>query len=176
MFRRPGGPTYEAIVDEVAVRRLCAPPDVVKKQLYHLATTVNGDPKITLRVLPVDARIQDFSLPRCTFSIYAYPDAGRSGRRCHRHCHRRPDSHRARRSRNHTNICTHGCAMRHFLPQIASICSPRPQPTSQITRSKEMPVMSDGKYAGWRKSSYSGTGNCVEVRFRAAQASDSDGR
>ena len=79
MFRRPGGPTYEAIIDEVAVRRLAAPPDVVKKQIYHLATMVNGDPRITLRVLPVDARIQNFSLPRCTFSIYAYPDTGDPG-------------------------------------------------------------------------------------------------
>ena len=48
MLRRPGGPTYEVIIDEVAVRRLAAPPEVVKKQLYHLATTVNGDPKATL--------------------------------------------------------------------------------------------------------------------------------
>ena len=65
---------YEAIVDEVAVRRLCAPPEVVKKQLYHLATTVNGNPRITLRVLPVDARIGGYAVPRCTFSIYTYED------------------------------------------------------------------------------------------------------
>ena len=76
MLRRPGGPTLEVIVDEVAVRRLAAPADVVKKQLYHLATAVNGDPKVTLRVLPVDARIEDFTVPRCTFSIYTYPDPG----------------------------------------------------------------------------------------------------
>jgi transcriptional regulator with XRE-family HTH domain len=76
MLRRPGGPTLEVIVDEVAVRRLAAPADVVKKQLYHLATTMNSDPKVTLRVLPVDARIEDFTVPRCTFSIYTYPDPG----------------------------------------------------------------------------------------------------
>jgi transcriptional regulator with XRE-family HTH domain len=74
MFRRPGGPTYEAIIDEVAIRRLCAPPEVVKKQLYHLATTVNSNPKLTLRVLPVDARIGGYAVPRCTFSIYTYED------------------------------------------------------------------------------------------------------
>jgi transcriptional regulator with XRE-family HTH domain len=79
MFRRPGGPSYEVIVDEVVIRRLAAPPDVVKQQLYHLATMVNGDPAITLRVLPVEARIQDFSLPRCAFSLYSYPDAGDPG-------------------------------------------------------------------------------------------------
>jgi len=76
MLRRPGGPTYEVIVDEVAVSRLTAPPEVVKKQLYHLATTVNSDPKATLRILPVRAIVEDFTVPRCTFSIYTYPDPG----------------------------------------------------------------------------------------------------
>jgi len=76
MLRRPGGPTYEVIVDEVAVSRLAAPPEVIKKQLYHLATTVNADPKVTLRVLPVHARIESYAVPRCTFSLYTYPDPG----------------------------------------------------------------------------------------------------
>ena len=76
MLRRPGGPSYEVIVDEIAIRRLAAPPAVVKQQLYHLATTVNGDPNIAVRVLPVSARIASYSVPRCTFSIYTYPDPG----------------------------------------------------------------------------------------------------
>ncbi|HUY47718.1 MAG TPA: helix-turn-helix transcriptional regulator [Streptosporangiaceae bacterium] len=76
MLRRPGAPTYEVIIDEVAIRRLAAPPDVVKKQLYHLATTVNGARTITLRVLPADARVAGYTVPRCTFSIYTYPDPG----------------------------------------------------------------------------------------------------
>jgi transcriptional regulator with XRE-family HTH domain len=76
MLRRPGGPTYEVILDEVAISRLAAPPSVVKKQLYHLSTAVNGDPKVTLRVLPVHARVESYAVPRCTFSIYTYPDPG----------------------------------------------------------------------------------------------------
>ncbi len=76
MLRRPGGPTLEVIMDEVAVYRAAAPADVVKKQLYHLATVVNAEPKITLRVLPVQARIKDYTVPRCTFTIYTYPDPG----------------------------------------------------------------------------------------------------
>ncbi len=76
MLRRPGGPTYEVIIDEVAVRRLAAPPEIVKKQLYHLTTTVNGDPKIALRVLPVEAQVASYTVPRCTFSIYTYADPG----------------------------------------------------------------------------------------------------
>jgi transcriptional regulator with XRE-family HTH domain len=76
MLRRPGAPSYEVIIDEVAIRRLAAPPDVVKKQLYHLATTCNGRPGVALRVLPVNARVNTFTVPRCAFSIYTYPDPG----------------------------------------------------------------------------------------------------
>jgi hypothetical protein len=76
MLRRPGGPTLEVIVDEVAIRRLTAPPEIVKKQLYHLASAVNGDQNVTVRVLPVDARIERFTVPRCTFWIFTYPDPG----------------------------------------------------------------------------------------------------
>ena len=76
MLRRPSGPTYEVIVDEVAVRRLAAPPEVVRQQPHHLATTVNSHPKASLRVLPVHAVVEDFTVPRCTFSIYTYPDPG----------------------------------------------------------------------------------------------------
>ena len=77
MLRRPGAPTYEVILDELAVRRLTAPPDIFKKQLYHLTTLCNnGEPTVTLRVLPVDARIAGFSVPRSAFSMYTYPDPG----------------------------------------------------------------------------------------------------
>ncbi|MEO3861651.1 helix-turn-helix transcriptional regulator [Acrocarpospora macrocephala] len=76
MLRRPGGPSYEVIIDEVAVRRRAAPLEVVQQQLYHLAATVNGDPKITLRVLPIDAVIDGYSLPRSAFSIYTFADPG----------------------------------------------------------------------------------------------------
>ncbi|GAA1011266.1 transcriptional regulator [Acrocarpospora pleiomorpha] len=76
MLRRPGGPSYEVIIDEVAVRRRAAPLEVVQQQLYHLAATVNGDPKITLRVLPIDAIIDGYSLPRSAFSIYTFADPG----------------------------------------------------------------------------------------------------
>jgi transcriptional regulator with XRE-family HTH domain len=75
MLRRPGGPTYEVIIDELAVRRGAAPREVVKAQLYHIAATVNGNPKITARVLPVQAEIENFNVPRSAFSVYTFPDA-----------------------------------------------------------------------------------------------------
>jgi Domain of unknown function (DUF5753) len=76
MLRRPGAPGYEVMIDEMAIRRLAAPPEMVKKQLYHLATACNRKPTITVRVLPVDARVDNFTVPRCTFSPYTYPDPG----------------------------------------------------------------------------------------------------
>ncbi len=64
MLRRPGAPGYEVIIDELAVRRLAAPPGVVKKQLLHLAAAGNGRPAVGLRVLPIDARIAGYAVTR----------------------------------------------------------------------------------------------------------------
>ena len=74
MFRRPGGPTYEVIIDELAIRRLTAPPAIIKKSLYHMATLVNDNRKITLRILPLDARIEGYAVPRASFHIYTFAD------------------------------------------------------------------------------------------------------
>jgi transcriptional regulator with XRE-family HTH domain len=76
MLRRPGGPTYEVILDELAIRRASAPPAILKKQLQHIAETVENTPKITLRVLPVSAGIEGYSVPRSAFSVYTFTDPG----------------------------------------------------------------------------------------------------
>ena len=76
MLRRPGGPTYEVIIDELAIRRSSAPPEILKAQLYHIAATVNGNPRITARVLPVEVAIDGYSVPRSAFSIYTFKDPG----------------------------------------------------------------------------------------------------
>jgi transcriptional regulator with XRE-family HTH domain len=76
-LRRPGGPSYEAIVDENAIYRLAAPPTVMQQQLRHLVDVINGGQRgVMLRVLPTRARIRGFAVPRGTFSIYTYPDPG----------------------------------------------------------------------------------------------------
>lgn len=74
MLRRPDGPSYSVILDEMAVRRPTVPPEVAKAQLYHLSARANGDPAINLQVLPVDAQIEGYSVPRSAFSIYTFPD------------------------------------------------------------------------------------------------------
>jgi hypothetical protein len=62
------------IIDEVAIRRAAAPDEVLKAQLYHVAARVNGDPKTSVRILPVNATIDGFSVPRSAFSIYTFTD------------------------------------------------------------------------------------------------------
>jgi transcriptional regulator with XRE-family HTH domain len=75
MLSRPGGPTYEVIVDEVVLRRRLAPPAVLRAQLRHLVDKAAED-KIVLRVLPLDADIEGYAFVPSTFSIYRYPDPG----------------------------------------------------------------------------------------------------
>jgi transcriptional regulator with XRE-family HTH domain len=76
MLGRPGGPSYDVIIDELAIRRRAAPADIVKAQLYHITARVNADPQTAVRVLPVGADIDDYSVPRSAFSIYTFPDPG----------------------------------------------------------------------------------------------------
>ena len=74
-LRRPGGPVVEMIVDEGAIMRLAVPAGLTKQQIRHLVDVVKGSQSnVTLRVLPTQARIRDFAVPRCTFFMYTYPD------------------------------------------------------------------------------------------------------
>ena len=79
MLARPDGPRYEAVIDEVAVRRSAAPPEVMRGQLLHLAELAEGADRTMVRVLPQRAELRDFWLPRSPFSLYRFrggdPDA-----------------------------------------------------------------------------------------------------
>lgn len=74
MLRRPDGPQYEAVIDEAAIRRPAAPPDVMHAQLLHLVDVAARDDRVTILVLPLRAQIEDYWLPRSPFSIYDYAD------------------------------------------------------------------------------------------------------
>jgi transcriptional regulator with XRE-family HTH domain len=76
VLRRPDGPTYEAILDEVVFRRAAAAPDVMRAQLKHLVHLAAEDGRIAVRVLPLSAFIPDYWLPRSPFSVYSYRDPG----------------------------------------------------------------------------------------------------
>jgi len=76
LLERPGGPVYEVIIDELAVRRFAAPPPVVAAQLRHLVDVGENRKKVTIRVLPLAATILGHSVPRSAFFTYSYPDPG----------------------------------------------------------------------------------------------------
>jgi transcriptional regulator with XRE-family HTH domain len=73
---RPGGITYEVVIDELAVRRPAAPPEVVRAQLDHLIEVGFHRKAVTIRVLPLDARIERYAIPRSPFFTYRYADPG----------------------------------------------------------------------------------------------------
>lgn len=75
MMRRPGGPNYEVIIDELAVRRFAASPATVRAQLKHLVEIGARQSRTSIKVLPLGARIFGHAVPRSAFSIYRYADA-----------------------------------------------------------------------------------------------------
>ncbi|MEV5711570.1 DUF5753 domain-containing protein [Actinoallomurus sp. NPDC052274] len=72
---RPGGPAYEIILDEVVIRRIGVPPDVLIAQLRHLADAARVEPNITVRLLPINARITGGLLPKSPFTLFTFADA-----------------------------------------------------------------------------------------------------
>ncbi|MEU8345544.1 helix-turn-helix domain-containing protein [Actinomadura meyerae] len=71
---RPDGPVYEVVVDEVVIRRLTVPDDIMRAQLCHVIKMLETEPQLTLRILPVNARLVGTLLPRSTFTLYTFPD------------------------------------------------------------------------------------------------------
>ncbi|SBT40969.1 DNA-binding transcriptional regulator, XRE-family HTH domain [Micromonospora narathiwatensis] len=69
-----GGPRYEAVIDEIAIRRCAADPVVVADQLRHVLAVCANHPSVSVQVLPVDASIRGHSAPRSAYSIYRYRD------------------------------------------------------------------------------------------------------
>nr|MDT0660660.1 helix-turn-helix transcriptional regulator [Micromonospora sp. DSM 115978] len=65
------GLTYEAVVEELAIRRLVVPAEVMCNQLTHLLDLISHT-AISVRVLPVDAQLDVARVPRSPFSIYTY--------------------------------------------------------------------------------------------------------
>lgn len=69
------GTQYELIITEQALHWLTAPADVMTAQLDHLLT-LSEQPHVTIRVLPVKARLAAGWAPTSPYSIYEYPDLG----------------------------------------------------------------------------------------------------
>ncbi|MFI5893799.1 Scr1 family TA system antitoxin-like transcriptional regulator [Actinoplanes sp. NPDC051513] len=74
ILERAGGPKYEVIIDEQAVRRPAAPPDVVRAQLRHLVRIGRERNKITMRILPLSAPLPGYVVPKSSFFTYRFAD------------------------------------------------------------------------------------------------------
>ncbi|WP_021596702.1 helix-turn-helix domain-containing protein [Actinomadura welshii] len=68
------GPSYELVLDEFVIRRLAVPASVMSRQLAYLIEKATNEPRLTVHVLPIDARVEGGFLARSTFSIYTFPD------------------------------------------------------------------------------------------------------
>jgi len=66
-------PRYHAVIDEAALRRTVAPPDVTAAQLARLVE-LSALPAVTLRVLPMHARVGEYYVPHTSFSLYRFAD------------------------------------------------------------------------------------------------------
>jgi transcriptional regulator with XRE-family HTH domain len=73
VLRREYPPRYETVLDEAALRRVVAPPEVWQGQVRHLLALAEL-PSVTLQVLPFAAQVHDSYLPHTGFSVYTFPD------------------------------------------------------------------------------------------------------
>ncbi|MGW3610612.1 helix-turn-helix domain-containing protein [Micromonospora sp. NPDC005163] len=71
----PDGSDYDVVLEPQAIERQPVPPGVMREQLLHLLDLATTRENISVRVLPVDARLGRGYVPRSPFSLYAYPDA-----------------------------------------------------------------------------------------------------
>lgn len=67
------GTRLDIVVEDLALRRLVAPPDVMAGQLRHLVALAER-PDVSVRVLPPDALLDEGWAPTSPFSVYSYPD------------------------------------------------------------------------------------------------------
>lgn len=74
VFSHDNGPALDVIAEEIAVIRPTAPPQVMARQLRHLAEMADSHPRVNVRVLPVNVDMMQPLLPSTTFYLYTYPD------------------------------------------------------------------------------------------------------
>lgn len=64
----------EVIAEEVVIRRPTAPPHIMAKQLERVIDAIKNDPKVSFRVLPIEADMTHTRQVGTTFYIHSYPD------------------------------------------------------------------------------------------------------
>lgn len=71
-FMRPDGRPYTVVLEPQAIWRVPVPPSVMRAQLLHLLDIPKHAANVTVRLLPVDARIGAGWIPRSPFAVYDY--------------------------------------------------------------------------------------------------------
>ncbi|MBO2454990.1 helix-turn-helix transcriptional regulator [Actinomadura barringtoniae] len=71
---RTDGPVYEAVIDELALRRYAVPPEVMRAQLRHLIATTEQEPRVSIRVLPLQPGPSGSLPPQSPFYLFTFPD------------------------------------------------------------------------------------------------------
>jgi len=69
----PDGSAYDVVLEPQAIWRLAVPRDVMREQLLHVLSLTTAA-NVTVRVLPVDARLGDGWVPRNPFAVYDYAE------------------------------------------------------------------------------------------------------
>ncbi|XRQ13855.1 Scr1 family TA system antitoxin-like transcriptional regulator, partial [Actinomadura welshii] len=64
------------ILDEVVLRRISVPIEIMAAQVHHLINCVTSEASLSVLVLPVDAYMEGVAVPRSAFSLYTFPDPG----------------------------------------------------------------------------------------------------
>ncbi|WP_020520686.1 DUF5753 domain-containing protein [Catelliglobosispora koreensis] len=70
------GPQISIVIEEQVIRRPLVDRPVMARQLRHLAETTETNPRIDLRLLPVDAQFGRHSTPLMPFDLFTYEDPG----------------------------------------------------------------------------------------------------
>ncbi|GAA4242567.1 helix-turn-helix transcriptional regulator [Actinomadura meridiana] len=71
---RPDGPKIEIILDEFVLKRLSIPAHAMAAQLRHTVDVLTQQPRFSILVLPLNARLSPGRLPPSTYMIYTFPD------------------------------------------------------------------------------------------------------
>lgn len=66
--------SYELVVERQVIERPTAPLDVMADQLRHLLDLVATRTNVSIRVLPVDANLEQGLIPRSPFALYTFVD------------------------------------------------------------------------------------------------------
>lgn len=73
---RDGGPEITVLLEEQVIRRPLVDAAVMASQLRHLADVSRKLDRISIRVLPVDAKVGRHSVPLMPFDLHTYRDPG----------------------------------------------------------------------------------------------------